>query len=270
MITENIEMSHQFTNLTNICKSALVISFLCINFIWAGNGGFSMHPVKFILNTSKGELSTKTSISYNHGDAPCPIEISIYERSIDENGNVVYSDIPTNDFAAFPGQMVLMPGERQIVQIQWVGNTPPAQEKQYSVIATQVPIQGLESSTASFKPIGSVEAIVKYSGVLLLTSDDFLPDVKINTFTEVNIEKNVSLKFSLDNEGTAMQKIDKFSLLVKKKNNQTVVIKPEFLINTYNGHSLFANEKRSVFIKWNQKFKISDITSIQPVFEIDD
>ncbi len=253
------------------CVHLIWISFIILflsSKLFAGSGGFSMYPTTFILNKSNGEFAGKTSINYNAGTEPCPIEISIYERSVNELGEQTHSEVPTNDFVAFPGQMVLMPGERQIVQLQWVGKKLPEVERQYTVVAEQVPIKGLPNEQIKFKPMGSVKAVVKYEGILLFTADEFKPRIVINEFKKIVIAKKIGLQIQLYNEGTAMQKVDNLVFRVTRNNNSTVIIKPKYLTNTHQGNSLFAREKRTVFIKWEHKFPATEIKTIEPVFDL--
>lgn len=87
----------------------------------------------------QGRNATRVFRIDNPGDEPAAVEVSARTRRVDEDGTE-HQDDADDDFAIFPRQIVLRPGQSQAVRVQWLGKAPPATELAYRLIAEQLPL----------------------------------------------------------------------------------------------------------------------------------
>ncbi|MGL1903499.1 MAG: hypothetical protein OCC49_15275 [Fibrobacterales bacterium] len=235
-----------------------------------GVGGFMMYPTIMVLNSNNGEYTAKTNLSYpkENGTSPVPIEIEVYERTVDENGMVRLSKEPTQDYVAYPAQVVLMPGENKNVHIQWVGKNLPEIEKQYVVAAQQVPVKGLEQNSDPTKPTGSITAVVRYEAILVLTNENFKPEINTLSFKEIKVEGKKVVEVILENTGRASQKLEKMRFKVLDHLNRSKIIQPDIINVDRVRNGITAGGKRKVSFAVAKDYDVLKIKSVSAVFDI--
>jgi hypothetical protein len=243
-----------------------------------GVGGFMMHPTVFVLDMENGEYSAKTTLRLQEGLSPAPIQMEIFDRTVNVDGEVVMSETESTDFIAYPAQTVLMPGEEQTVRFQWVGDGIPERERQYTIVARQVPIKGLNEGTDIATPTGSISAVLKFEGVLVLSSGEFRSDVSVTDFSQT--VKSVSdtsdapwekvLQIDLVNGGTkASQELHTMKFRLEMNDGDPMIISPDFIELARIRQRITAGGRREIFIKMRAEYPFDEISSITPLFELE-
>lgn len=85
-----------------------------------------------------GAASQHKLIVSNTDKNPVAIEISVVSRSIDTSGNETTGPIPSDWFIVYPAQLILKPGEEEVVKIAWANKIKVDKELAFRVAAAQV------------------------------------------------------------------------------------------------------------------------------------
>jgi len=113
----------------------LLISLLFIPAHYAHATSLGVDPLSMELTPGKsGAIRVK-----NSGSAPTPVEVLIYERIVDEDGNQTRREAD-DDFIVFPPQAVIDPSSVQVIRIQPV-IADVSESKSYYVTVKQIPVQ---------------------------------------------------------------------------------------------------------------------------------
>jgi fimbrial chaperone protein len=121
--------------MTSRGKTLLLIGLL----VWI-NPAFAIRMVPIVAEVNSSDSTVEQSFRVdNPGGTPAAVEINVLKRQTTLDGKEVRE--PADDqFVVFPEQMVLMPGESQLIRIQWLGTTPVEEELAYRVIAEELPV----------------------------------------------------------------------------------------------------------------------------------
>ncbi|MGL1936495.1 MAG: hypothetical protein OCD01_15800 [Fibrobacterales bacterium] len=234
-----------------------------------GVGGYSMYPTVMVLDLEKNEFTAKTTLVYPkaNGKNPIPIEIEVFDRTLDENGRAVKSEKQSKDFVAYPAQTVLRPGGSKIIHLQWVGRNIPNQEKQYVVVSRQVVVKGLQENHNPLKPMGAMTAVVKYEGVLVLSSQKFEPLLEVTNFGSMVAGKKI-LEVMLHNKGTKSQSLKGLKFKVRLLNGKQVVITPRFTDVKRLKNGVPAQGKRVLYFDETDEVKATTIQNMSVFFDV--
>jgi fimbrial chaperone protein len=99
---------------------------------------FNFTPIDATLRPS-GSAATQTFSLENPGTGPVAVELTVHVREMSETGDDRLS--PADDvFTVYPSQLILQPGARQSVRLQWTGPTELDREQAFRLIAEELPI----------------------------------------------------------------------------------------------------------------------------------
>lgn len=240
-----------------LCLSLLFVIF-GVRQVYAS---FSVSPLIVTLEPAGKNSQQFLTVKHNGGsDEPVAVELSIVKRDIDITGRVFHTTDETDDnFVVYPSQIILFPGDIQMVNVQWIGDFTPDNEIVYSIIAEQVPID-LESADKSSRQSGSrlvIKTLIRYEGILFVRPPEVAPDVIVELAKyEVSNDGAPHLIAMLYNRGSARQKLKRMSLTVTplNKNGQPLVDKsivytPQ-LSKKFLKHSLYAGYQRRCDLPW--------------------
>src|SRR5690606_11861060 len=110
----------------------LVLSFFSLNCL-----AFRMSPmvVQFSPEASK---ATQVLTLENSTSGKVPVQVEGFTRDLDSHGEEIRTK--TEDFIIYPGQLVLLPGEKRNVRVTWAGSLTDGKEQSYRIIASQLPV----------------------------------------------------------------------------------------------------------------------------------
>jgi len=144
---------------TNCGLSAIAgrISILLIAFsIHLPGLAFNFTPIEATLRPA-GSGATQTFSVENPSPSPVAVEITMHTRDITVEGEDVLA--PADDlFVVYPSQLILQPGARQSVRVQWSGPAELDKERAFRLIAEELPI----SLEAEDREGAGLDLLVRY------------------------------------------------------------------------------------------------------------
>lgn len=123
--------------------------FLCLASM-AAHAGFSVKPADVIkMNVGRGEYNSYIELAHTDGNIPHALELTVYERELDLNGNIKNEQNLVKDFTIVPSQILLIPGKSINAQIIYKGKKIEA-DKVYFLKVKELPLpEGQKESTLS-------------------------------------------------------------------------------------------------------------------------
>lgn len=106
----------------------------------------TVQPVVIDLKTSGREMSQVVTVENTFAN-PLPVELSVQELSLTENG-VAPSGKDLGDLLVFPPQAMIEPGQTQSFRVQYVGDPALASSKHYYITVAQLPVKLPEGQSA--------------------------------------------------------------------------------------------------------------------------
>jgi P pilus assembly chaperone PapD len=168
----------------------LLLILLCFSLAGAT---FTISPQILVLKVNSGERVGWTELTHT-GKAPVAVELSVHERILDLDGNLIGDSLPkSNDFTVYPSQILLYPGNKVRSQVVLKGKERANTDKAYILYAREVPFdfpkEGAEeklsigiSITINYQTIIALET--NKPGSLKFVSSKALNDGKIELIVE--------------------------------------------------------------------------------------
>lgn len=234
------------------------------------HASFSVSPQIITLEPIGRKSQAWVSVSHmGDSDLPMAIEMRVVKRELNISGRVSHaSDETDENFVIYPAQMILYPGEMQMVFIQWAGSAYPNKELVYSFIAENVPIElksKKEDEEIKDKARLEVRTLVRYEGLIFVRPPKVTPDVVVES---ANVEMDEAGKphmiLMLYNRGSARQKLTGMSLIVAPVQGEQVSVdkavayKPP-LPKDQTTHSLYAGYKRRCVLPWPESVPVGPV-----------
>jgi fimbrial chaperone protein len=160
---------------------------------------FEISPVIASVAPSGPDASVSLTVT-NPGDQKTPIQISIFHRNPDLNGNEKYEDSKDVGelFQIIPSQLILNPKEKRTIRITYVGDPKIKVEQAFRVISEEFPINVTDPEKVKKKAVASISIMSKYVGSLYVKPLGTVPDVSIQS----SITKDKKLELIFENKGT--------------------------------------------------------------------
>jgi fimbrial chaperone protein len=176
-------------------KTILILAALTLAApAWA----FRFYPIVMEF-TPAGEGASRAFYADNNGEESIAIQISMMTRSMDLDGAELNEDA-AELFLVYPAQMVLSPGRRQAVRVQWLGPTEPTRELSFRIVAEQLPVTFESERAAGDK----IDILFRYVGAVYITPRGAEPDIIVDSAAvESYDESGPYLSITLTNAGTA-------------------------------------------------------------------
>lgn len=161
-----------------------------------------------------------------------PVTVKVFERIQLADGK---EKLPaTKDVKVFPPQLIISPGERKTIRVDWVGPKKLEMEKVYRIVAEQVP---LNVKKASKKNRGGINMLLKFMNVLYVDPGQTKSEVQV-----VKYDSGKKLRVYLENRGTRHQYLRNVSITFKSGKNKIVVPKSE--LKKLEGQNILAKTVR--------------------------
>jgi fimbrial chaperone protein len=164
---------------------------------------FRLEPMVLTVPVSKPQASG-TYVVENNTKQKIALEFRIKKRLIDEKGQEERPD--ASGFLIFPEQMALEPGEKRNVRVSWAGETLPAQEEAYRLVATQLPLDFAPGAAAKG---AQLKFLLEYVASLYLLPAGVKPKMKV---VKHQVSKDGSLEILVANEGNAHFLLDRMEI----------------------------------------------------------
>lgn len=172
------------------------------------------------------------------------VQIRIMTRDIDVDGGEKNTDAE-KDFNIYPAQMVLEPGAKRSVRVQWVGDPNLKEEKAYRIIAEQLPVH-LDKERPK---TSMVKFLVSYRGALFVTPRGLTQNVTLDfSGTVQDAAGRKMLEIVLHNRGTQHALLRDLKLDLKDDKGNTVSLAGEKQLKGVTGESILAKHRRQFMI----------------------
>ncbi len=127
----------------------------------------------------------------NDGASNIAVELSVRERQMSEDGTETLAE--TKDITVFPPQIIIPPGEKRTVRVNYTLKDMPEREKNYRVIAEQLPLK----VDAKTKDQAGIKMLMKYVAALYASPPNTRAEIKLLSYTKTGDE----LLLELENQG---------------------------------------------------------------------
>ncbi len=175
-------------------------------------------------NIILGRSYQQTFVVSNAQKEPIAVEVSIAKRSYTLAG---VEDLNTDqeELLAIPSQMIINPGDQQVVALRWVGSTDLTKELPFRIIAENVPIEiSTSNPKLKTKAAGQIRLVYRMVKSFYVKPEGVTPLVSLKQVT-VGTDKNKQplLILHMTNKGTQHQIIRKMQVVVTYPNQKKQV-----------------------------------------------
>jgi len=198
------------------------------------HAAFTIDPSVITFLADKGEKTAFVELVHSGGD-PAAVQLTMFERLLDINGDLVKEKLPVSaDFLVHPRQVILYPGERATVQVQYKGKGKITADKAYILYAQEVPIDVVKDEDGVNL---SVKMVMNYYTVVALETGK--PGKLV--FVSSKVLGGGKVEVIAENKGAGRVWMDKIKISVGG-----IYIK-DF---TGNGNSIMPGQTRRFTFEW--------------------
>lgn len=134
--------------------------------------------------TTQGAGSAARIEVENVNSAPLAYETRVFKIDYDDQGNLV--ETPADeDFLVFPPQGTLLPGARQVMRVQWVGDPAIAVSNAYYLSVQQLPIE-FERGPAD-TVTAAVQVVYHMKALIAVAPEGARPNVEVVSVTPADV-----------------------------------------------------------------------------------
>ena len=227
---------------------------------------FTMNPMVSQLQPT-GSGASQGFVLTNPSEESAAIEVTVAERTMHPDGTETLVDAEEY-FLVYPAQVLLGPGERQTVRVQWLGDPAPPQELAFRLLATELPID-ITPTAAPTAPDAnamqvSINTLLQRAGSLYITPAGAAPDLQVLSAThQLGSSGEDQLVLTLENQGTAHTLIPE-PILELVASGQSRILQGEELPNI-EGHNLLPGSRREFVVPWPEGIPVS--TTVQATWQ---
>lgn len=197
--------------------------------------------------TSSGEPVEQSFRIDNPSGSPAAVEISILKRRTTLDGEEV-REPAADEFVVFPEQMVLLPGESQLIRIQWLGKTQLTSELAYRVIAEELPVDFSREQEKVARTGPTINLLMRYEGMLYIQPPRSRAHVEVASSRIVDHEGEKHLELVLVNSGNMHIVLDEPRVSIGQKDGPIDL--PETEVRQKLNVNMLASEKRRFLLRW--------------------
>lgn len=200
-----------------------------------------------------GSKATHSFIVDNSGSEKIAVQISMAKRKVDAAGTETNPEAD-DDFIVYPSQLILEPKQKRTVRVTWAGDTKPASELAYRIIAEQLPV---DTSKPKKKKQAMIRMLLRYLGAVYITPRGADAKIEVTEARSAQLKgKGTRLVLVLTNKGTAHQiiKAARLKLSAAEGSEKSVELKGESL-KALAGLNLLAGASRRFELAWPDKLE---------------
>lgn len=179
---------------------------------------FTFSPMSESIKIEENQKTAQYFIE-NPTDQKMAIELTVKEREMNEKGEENLSD--TTEMQIFPPQVIIPPGDKRTIRVNWTGKVPPSKEKNFRVIAEQLDLDVEQKK----KKKSGVKMLMKYMATLYLTPENVEAELNVLSYQKTHDEllltiKNTGKKHQILAEPKIIFKSDKKTVELNSKELQ--------------------------------------------------
>ena len=163
---------------------ALLAAFAALALVASPVLAMRVSPMVIEMETRGSQAVARIEVQ-NINAANLAFQTRIFRMEIDKDGKI--TETPADDqFLVFPPQGVLPASGRQVVRLQWVGDSEMAASQAYYVSVEQLPVPFEPGSADS---VGAqVQVLYNMRALVVVAPPGAKPDVKATTVKQVNYQ----------------------------------------------------------------------------------
>ena len=236
------------------------ILFLIISIATTLSANYTVSPMSLVLDPSESGSQQWITVKHEGNDTgkPLAIEISVFERDQDIHGKTFHENQEHNEnFGIYPNQIILYPGEVQMVYIQWHADYIPEIEGLYTISSKQLPIELKSSESQTEKAAASLNILINYEGLLQLRTEDMKAKLEIDSIEKV--EGKNQMRILLNNKGNANQTMHNAKFKIKSiESGNHIILDPKTIDNNMLNR-VFPGKTREIILEWPQEIEIGPV-----------
>jgi fimbrial chaperone protein len=232
-------------------RFVLFLFILQLFFVLLPVKAFQLKPITMDFDPS-GEGATRSFTVTNEGGDPIAVQMTITTRKVALNGEEVRDEV--EDFIIYPAQLVLLPGEVQIIRVTWAGDSDPKKELAYRIIGEQLPID-LDEKAAIDESEGHFNILMRYIGAIYVVPPSVKAQLVVDTVEELKDEGGGNIiALTVQNIGTKHIMLNEYDITLKgKQNGERLILSKEHIPNLGQANML-TGIKRRFMIAWPEGF----------------
>lgn len=193
--------------------------------VWAGSN-FQLTPNSVELRPS-GRGIMKNFYVTSNGTEPVAVQVRMMKWGVAIDGTEIQEE-EEEDFLVYPPQMIINPGQRQVVKVTWLGDPEPDHELIYKAVFEQLPINLRQVETVESDGVRvSVNVTVTYIPLVYVTPNGASSNIVVDSvIRQKGADNKEQLAVTFENQGNRRGLFNDFSLKVASVNNpdQSVTI----------------------------------------------
>jgi len=194
---------------------------------------FTIEPAQIVFLADKGEKTAFAEVVHT-GGGPAAVQFSVHDRVLTMDGKISGGELPANsDFIVYPAQVILYPGERASVQIQYKGKKKITEDRAYVLLSKEVPIEIDENSEGGV----SIKMLTNYYTLLALVTNK--PGKLV--FVSSKVIDGGKIEVIAENRGDGRVPMERIGLVVGGKRID---------VFTGNSNSVMPGQQRRFTFEW--------------------
>jgi len=153
---------------------------------------FTIDPAIVVFSADEANKAAFVEVAHT-GNDPAAIQFSVFERTLDLDGKLITEGMSkSSDFVVYPSEIILYPGKRATVQVQYKGKGKITADRAYVLRSEEVPLNvasedegGVNMSVKMTTDYYTVMALkTNKPGKLAFVSSKAIGDGKIEVIAE--------------------------------------------------------------------------------------
>lgn len=180
--------------------------------------GLEVSPLVHEMHSS-GPLSSSRIAVRNPSDNPLPLDMQVQRIQFKPDGSYDLS-VQEEDLLVFPPAVLLGPGARQTVRLQWVGPTQLERSRSYFISLSQPAL------TQPREPQNGVKLMLTFNILVHISSRDLQPQLQVRSVKPIKHGALTLLQASVFNAGQRYGYISDNTLRLSVGNKLLSVLQP--------------------------------------------
>jgi P pilus assembly chaperone PapD len=147
-------------------RMLLILCLACF-----AHANFSVSPAILKIPVHKGEYAGWIDVSHAGGKKPVAIELTMYERILDLDGNEKENTVPNKDFVIYPVRILLSPGQGARAQLVYRGKEKIESDRAYFMLAKEVPLPNTGGAEDDNKVTVGLSVKINYNVAILMETN---------------------------------------------------------------------------------------------------
>ncbi|AUC60491.1 type 7 secretion system fimbrial chaperone FimC [Cyanobacterium sp. HL-69] len=186
--------------------------------VWAGSN-FQLTPNSVELRPSGRGIMRNFYVT-STGTEPVAVQVRMMKWGVALDGTETQNE-EEEDFLVYPPQMIINPGQRQVVRVTWLGDPEPDHELIYKAVFEQLPINLRQVENPN--PTGIVvnlNVTVTYIPLIYVTPDGASANIVVDSITrQTGADGKEQLAVTFENQGNRRGLFNNLSLAISSPTN---------------------------------------------------